>query len=891
MKKILTRLIIVIAFAMVFLPRAQAAGEAYFTSSAEAVQYVRDQMKEREQNIQLTVSASVYSQLDLTDMSDVFAHTMDPDEGDTLLCACGFRSCSASLQSDGKYLLEYVFGYYDNAEEEAEARAAILNMANELELTDSSISPLEKMQRIYNKVTYTVTYDWANVNTEEHPEKYTAYSAAVEGLAVCQGISTLVYRLALTAGIECRIITSAELDHAWNIVEYNGLYYACDATWDLENGPDNYFMRGSSDFYHVNEDDAFRDAAFAAAHPMSPVALNLVTQDNTLPILGYLREDEKHALDDGRTLHLMQDGRNKLLVFFMYDCGIIPYMLQDIAVEDFGDTDLYFCECTAFSEEQNQIAVDRILNELSIAGNAVFLRNDYDFSEDPWVGNYNYDWVREMETESGIVDFLVYSPTVFLVNGSNQILYAIHGYSQGLTDLILAYFSDEASVPSGKTDDQGNHSWGAEHVIAHPTAATPGTAARTCTKCGKTETYRINSPETILHGQCGDNAYWTYNSVDAELTIYGSGSLWGRMHYADPIGWLRNGEFPAVTLSRDYIDASLVKKITICEGIEKIGGSMFLDFTQVEQLVFPEGITEIGEEGYPVCWNMPALTSVTFPSTLRTIDFGALGDNPALKTVTFNGDAFELVGLPAGTQIRYPNNNPTWSQDILDDYQSFGCSLKPFAAAARPDTAGAWKQNSIGWWYQRLDGTYPSSEWDKIGGKWYYFNAKGYILTGGWQKISGKWYYLASGGAMQTGWQKISDKWYYLAANGMMQTGWQKISGKWYYLESGGAMVTGWKQISGKWYYFAGGGAMVTGWQKIADVWYFFKSSGAMAAKEWCNGYWLNANGSWTYPYKATWRKNAKGWWFGDESGWYAKNCTIRIDDKNYTFDATGYLQ
>ena len=64
-----------------------------------------------------------------------------------------------------------------------------------------------------------------------------------------------------------------------------------------------------------------------------------------------------------------------------------------------------------------------------------------------------------------------------------------------------------------------------------------------------------------------------------------------------------------------------------------------------------------------------------------------------------------------------------------------------------------------------------------------------------------------------------------------------------------------------------------------------------MAANEWCNGWWLNANGSWTYPYKATWRKNAKGWWFGDESGWYAKNCTITIDSKSYTFDANGYMQ
>ena len=36
--------------------------------------------------------------------------------------------------------------------------------------------------------------------------------------------------------------------------------------------------------------------------------------------------------------------------------------------------------------------------------------------------------------------------------------------------------------------------------------------------------------------------------------------------------------------------------------------------------------------------------------------------------------------------------------------------------------------------------------------------------------------------------------------------------------------------------------------------------------------------------------QNAYGWWFGDDSGWYAKSCTIRIDDVMYTFNAKGYL-
>ena len=158
----------------------------------------------------------------------------------------------------------------------------------------------------------------------------------------------------------------------------------------------------------------------------------------------------------------------------------------------------------------------------------------------------------------------------------------------------------------------------------------------------------------------------------------------------------------------------------------------------------------------------------------------------------------------------------------------------------------------------------------------------------GWLKENGKWYFYKDDAA-QTGWLKIDGKWYYFDASGVMQKGWQKIGGKWYYLNPGGDMVTGWKKISGEWYYFNSGGVMQTGWQEIGGKTYYLKPSGAMAANEWCKGWWLNKNGTWTYPYKASWKKDSKGWYYQDTSGWYAKNTTQIIDDKSYTFDSKGY--
>ena len=210
-----------------------------------------------------------------------------------------------------------------------------------------------------------------------------------------------------------------------------------------------------------------------------------------------------------------------------------------------------------------------------------------------------------------------------------------------------------------------------------------------------------------------------------------------------------------------------------------------------------------------------------------------------------------------------------------------------FQIAHKTPAVTGWQKIDGVWYFYDKDGS-MATEWKQVSGKWYYFAQNGAMQTG-WIKSGKVWYYLNPSGDMATGWKKISGIWYYFNTSGAMATGWKQISGKWYYFNTGGSMVTGWKQISGKWYYFSTSGAMVTGWQTISGKTYFFKSSGAMAANEWCQGWWLNANGTWTYKYKASWKQNKTGWWYEDTSGWYARNCTITIDGKAYTFDRRGY--
>ena len=164
----------------------------------------------------------------------------------------------------------------------------------------------------------------------------------------------------------------------------------------------------------------------------------------------------------------------------------------------------------------------------------------------------------------------------------------------------------------------------------------------------------------------------------------------------------------------------------------------------------------------------------------------------------------------------------------------------------------AWKVNKNRWWVQDTSGWYPKNMWQKIDGKWYYFKTNGYMASNEWYK--GYWF-------------NKNGTWTYKA-----RASWKKYTNGWSYGDTKG------------WY-------AKNQWQKIDDVTYYFKNDGFMASKEWVKGYYFNKDGSWTYTYKGTWRKTNNKWWFGDTSGWYARNCTYVIDGKVYTFDKNGYLK
>ena len=206
-------------------------------------------------------------------------------------------------------------------------------------------------------------------------------------------------------------------------------------------------------------------------------------------------------------------------------------------------------------------------------------------------------------------------------------------------------------------------------------------------------------------------------------------------------------------------------------------------------------------------------------------------------------------------------------------------------------SAASWRKNSVGWWYEEDNGSYPANQWKQINGNWYWFNKNGYMATG-WQYIGGKWYYFQTSGAMiGEGWHVINGNWFYMYASGAMaadtwignsyvnssgawvqgktkvqegwvqsgsrwwyrhsdggytRNGWEMIKGQWYFFDKDGWMVTGWRQIGGDWYYFQTIGAMLgEGWHAINGNWYYMYANGVMATNTWINGDYVNSSGAW----------------------------------------------
>ena len=207
---------------------------------------IRDAMRDHAETVTFKVITPKYDATNSTRwVSLAMNETSSPIEGDYILWSYAGYSARISHFSDSKgekCTYTITFTYYTTAEQESELSDKVDELLDSFAFT-AETSDYTKIQTIYDYVCRHVTYDNENLNDDSYKLKFTAYAALLNGTAVCQGYSSLIYRMAKQEGIDARIIASTT--HGWNIVRMDGLYYYLDATWDSKT-PDywRYFLCG-----------------------------------------------------------------------------------------------------------------------------------------------------------------------------------------------------------------------------------------------------------------------------------------------------------------------------------------------------------------------------------------------------------------------------------------------------------------------------------------------------------------------------------------------------------------------------------------------------------------------------------------------------------------------
>ena len=238
----------------------------WFTSQAEADAWTASATAWYEQNWKGVIRAAL-------------EHTGIPDEGDYLFYHLKGYSSGLGLRANengADFVLIYTFTYLSDAAEEAAVAERLESVMPTLGL--EGMTEAGKIRAIYRWITENVTFDeW------DDRMAYSAYGALIHGRAVCQGFANLFYRMALTAGLDVRIVSGTGMNggpgstssgpHAWNIVRIGDLFYNLDSAWDAGRTPWRWFLLGSDSFdkEHIAEKTErldYTSSAFRAAYPV-----------------------------------------------------------------------------------------------------------------------------------------------------------------------------------------------------------------------------------------------------------------------------------------------------------------------------------------------------------------------------------------------------------------------------------------------------------------------------------------------------------------------------------------------------------------------------------------------------------------------------------------------
>lgn len=442
-----------------------------------------------------------------------------------------------------------------------------------------------------------------------------------------------------------------------------------------------------------------------------------------------------------------------------------------------------------------------------------------------------------------------------------------------------------------------NHDWDEGVITTEPTCTTKGVKTFTCNNC---KTTKIEEVDTLGHNYSKE---WT---IDREATCTQEGS---KSHHCTRCDSKADATV-IPELSHDWILTSTVnptrdyegKKVYTCnlcketkeESIPKLVGKWVSNsvgkwYEYSDGTYENSGFKKIENETYYFTSNGYVKTgwlSVNnnwyfFKNSgcMVTSNWAGsyyMGSEGKMKTNAFTPDGYYCGADGVYVRNAWVNHNGNYYYMDANGLMTKNAWVGDYYLGAD----GVMKTNTFtpDGYYVGSDGAYYRNRWIKYENKYYYTNSAGLIVKNAWIGA----YYLGSDGVMIV--NSFTPDGYYVGADGAYLRN-QKI------------------EVDGKEYYLNAAGKVAKN-QWVGD--YFIDVNGNVVKNHWAGNYWCGEDGKYV---KSGWVDNNKyyvgangiyvpGRWVAYGSRWcyyagsvYAKDITLNINGKAYTFDSNGYMK
>ena len=603
--------------------------ETVYTSVAEAAAALRRQMTARSNSMTVALYADSddWQAVALRVWNTALDHVAGSgNTGDYLHWQYAGVSYSASYRASGtgyQYSLTYTPNpeaastiWYTTAAQEQQLdgyiRGTILP-----QLALDGKTAYQKVQAIYGWITRNVSYDHDNLYDNSYLLKYTAYAAAVNRTAVCQGYANLFYRLANDAGLDCRIITgmanggSGAEAHAWNIVRMeDGKYYCVDATWDAGRSSYRYFLKGLDAFKtdHTAMTDE-KNSTYWTKY-VGKVSATDYVPGSTAVVETPANVTMKSAAVSGSSIVVTWETAANAKTYIVYRKAAGETGWSIIAKSVSG---------TSYTDKSVTAGIPYTYTVRGVASDGKTMSAGYDtVGKTATVPAVPANVTMKSAAVSGS------SIVVTWEAAENAKTYTIYRKAAGETGWSIIAKSVSGTSYTDKSVTAGiPYTYTARGVAADGRTMSAGYD-------GTGVTATVPAAGVLASGNCGpsgtDDSSITWKlTSDGVVTFTGKGSLGD---YYTP--WLRD----------DLIGH--IKKVVIGSGITYVGSNLFYDCSNLTELTLPNTVQAIGIEAF----SCTRLRDVVIPDSVTTIYDGAFRYCYEMETLSL-GSGVTSIGPAA----------------------------------------------------------------------------------------------------------------------------------------------------------------------------------------------------------------------------------------------------